>query len=666
MAHCRTTAVSILIVLIGLLSFELSSAEEEPLDSIPADSSAAADTSRPAEDNGFIGPVNQDQSETDSTAVEDIIKLPDPKPVQPHYKSYISSRSYGDYLRHLPGILSLQHGAVGHPEMVTKSVMLPGLNVVYQGIPVFHQGTYMPFRSGSDLTVMMFENVSSFNLTPLSYIELFAQGEVLSLNSMIWPPENNPSSVTLARRPFGYERVGWRFGRRFTETIGATFTAGFRESDGFYTTGADYDDYRISGSAVWRARPNSEIQYSFYQYKAKQGVLQFDRIVPPTLSLNHDLNLHMIKGIYKYTENILFDFDVFHQKNFKHLFDSQQNYQHRVRDFVWGGKAAIYLKSNRQNVKFQIGGRRQYFSDNNGSQGRSVTAGLVLCDSIIISQSQNVILAIRTRHNNIDDIDVAGTGRLNWLLNDKFKFGLSGGRLDSDPDIYALYFKYPIITPLELPEVESYTHQPTANLRSKRMYFAGADADISISDWLTAKPAITLERVHDDLVPGLIQSDVDWLSSQRNVDYDRLTFTMGLDYAITRFFRGSSGLTYFYYDPEEYQSGINYSPSLLAYSFGELKVERLLRDIDVSGAFQARYISSRDYEGFNTVMTSNNSYDPAIALDGSLAIRFGAFEFRLTEENIIDYLDDNTYSIWGAYFMPQGSVWWTFTWNFEN
>jgi len=666
MAYRRSALISTFIVLILLFSFTLSLADNQPQDTSRADTSAVADTSVMADKASDIKPDSLSQDTTRIIPEKELIKLPEPEPGQSYYKTYISGKSYGDYLRCTPGLISLQHGAYGQPEMLVKSIMLPGLNVTHIGVPIFHQGTYFPFRSGTDLSGLMFEDVSSIEIAPLSYLDLFSQGEVLALNSMVWPADNNPSSLTVGRGPFGYERAGWRFSRRFSETVGATFTAGFEESDGYYSSGADYDAFAVTGSLAWRIKPNIEIGYHFFQHKAKQGILQFDRLIAPTIRSNNDQNLHIFKSTYKYSEYISFDFELFRQRNYNHVFDNGIAYSYKLRDSIWGGRAAARLIRGNHNFCLQAGGGRHYFANDNLSAGRSVTMGLVLEDSIAIDLSKSLILTARPRHNNIDEFSVCGTGRLIWALDSNNGLDISVGRLDNEPDIYALYFRHPVIIPSEQDLINSYNYYPNSNLKSKKLLFTGVSGYRKMGDWLTVRPGLTLERVSDDLVPEIAVNDGNWISSQRNVDYNRVTFTMGVDYKLTKYFHGSGGFTYFLYDPSELLPQVKYSPSVLAHSFGELKVEQVLRDMDLSGAFQIRYLSSRDYSGLVSLIMDDYSYKQVVVIDGSLAVRFGVFEFRLTKDNILDFITGNDYSIWGAYFMPPGAIWWTFTWDFEN
>jgi len=666
MAYRASALISTFIVLILLIGFGISHADDVTPDTALTDTSAVMDTLT-AVDNDID--IKSDSLGQDSTIIipeEETIKLPEPMIGKPYYKTYISGKSYGDYLRYTTGLISMQHGAYGQPEMLVKSIMLPGLDVVYKDVPVFHQGTNFPFRSGTDLSGLMFEDVSSIEITPLSYLELFSQGEVLALNSMVWPAENNPSSVTIGRGPFGYERAGWRFSRRFSETIGATFTAGFEQSESYYSSGADYDAFGITGSLAWRVKPNAEIGYNFYQHKAKQGILQFDRLIAPTLRSNNDQNLHIVKGLYKYTDNLSFDIKLFRQKTYNHVFDNGIAYSYRLRDSIWGGQVGTRLTRYSHNFSLQLGGRRHYFTNDNFSAGRSVTMGLVIGDSMTVDSSKSLILTARSRHNNIDGYNFAGTGRLNWRPNIKTGINISIGRLDNEPDIYALYFSHPVIRPSEQDIINSYNYFPNNHLNSRKLLFAGAGGYRKLANWLTIKPGLTLERVSDDLVPEIANNNGEWISSQRNVDYNRLTFTLGLDYELTKYFHGSSGFTYFLYDPSELLPQVKYSPSVLAHSFGELKIEQVLRDIDLSGAYQIRYLSNRDYIGLVSIVSEDYSYDRVVAIDGSLAVRFGVFEFRLTEDNILDFINGNDYSIWGAYYMPPGAIWWTFTWDFEN
>jgi len=87
----------------------------------------------------------------------------------------------------------------------------------------------------------------------------------------------------------------------------------------------------------------------------------------------------------------------------------------------------------------------------------------------------------------------------------------------------------------------------------------------------------------------------------------------------------------------------------------------VLHDIDLAAAYQAHYVSGREYAGF-----VRTSYKGAVNLDASFVIRFGSVEFKVIETNVLDFLGGNVYDIWGEYNMPPGNVWWQLTWNFRN
>ena len=210
MACSRSTLISILLISFSLsgslFGQKVSRTDAEPVDSVKQDKIALKDTSKVIDKDTLDFDVDSLLLiKPDSIAGKKVTLVPDTH-LQPYYHSYISGKSYGDYLNHMTGVFCLQHGAVGQPELLVKSVLLSGLEAVYNGIPVFHQGFYFPFRRGADLNELMFENVSQIDITPLSYLDLYSQGQVLSLSSMVWPAIDNPSSISVARAPYGYSR----------------------------------------------------------------------------------------------------------------------------------------------------------------------------------------------------------------------------------------------------------------------------------------------------------------------------------------------------------------------------------------------------------------------------------------------------------------------------
>lgn len=664
MAYNRSPFVSVLLILLCLSSYtfgqELLEADDEPVDSVSSDSTVIVDTSEVTPKDTLMFEADSLQySKIDSVAGIKVAIIPDTH-LQPYYHTYRLGRSYGDYLNYMPGVFSLQHGAVGQPELLVKSVLLGGLGAIYNGVPVFHQGFYFPFRRGMDLNVLMFENVSQIDITPLSYLDIYSQGQLLSLGGMVWPAIDNPSSISVAQMPYGYSRSAWRFSRWFSRNIAATFTAGFKESQGYYQSGTDYDGFGVSGSFAYQPKPNSEIEYAFYQGKAKKGILQFDRVIAPTLRVNNVLDHHTLKGRYKQSEKCQFELNLFHQKNYGHLFDVA-NYHHRVRDFIWGGKAIVSLSGSGHNLKAEAGGRRHYIGGLESDAARSVTMGAVVSDSIVINRRQKLIMSARARHNNISDFNFAGTGRYLLSLNSQMDINLSAGYHDCLPDIYSMYFNHPEIN-MEITDLyDSYNFRPDTGLEYCKTMFATAGFDVGFKDWLSLFLNFSYEIVDNDILCVTEDSSATWFTTPVNIDFDRFTFTMSLDYSVTKYFRGSSGVTYFIYDPDNPLPGIKHSPNGIAFSDGELKFEGVLKDIDLSGVYHIRYISPREYYGFIT-----ESYEPAVAIDGAIVVHFGTFEFRLIENNILDYIVDNKYNMWGEYIMPPGSVWWQLTWNFTN
>lgn len=664
------TALSITLFILLIFSIRVEAESDyyylqEQQDTIKSDSlatGAEADSLKQTLELNFEDADTIRGSMVDSTK---ILRLPPPLLYKPYFSTYISMRSYGDYFRNVPGIYSLQHGAVGQPEMLTKSVMLPGLSAVYNGFPVFGQGFYIPFRAGLDLNILMYDNVAKFGITPLSNLGLFYQGEELSLESTPWPSDSNLSSVTVAQGAYDYKETAWRFSRLLHENAGVTFTAGFKKSVGFYASGSDYNDFNVLGSFAWKPRPNAEIIYSFYQKKAKQGIVQLDRLIPTTLGSHNSELMHMLKSEYLATENLLLKANLFYQTNYNHIYDDEsQNYHLKYKDYIWGAALAANLKSAMHNFDFEIGRRRHFIRIEESA--KSLTTGILLGDSLAWDATQSFELRGRLNHNNLEKWKLAITAKFNQALGDKAAASLSAGVLDFEPDIYAMFFTLPTIVPSDQSIIAGYDYQPNPELKAKNDSFAAADFNLSYAQWLKHEIKLTYENVNHDLFPAISGIDSVWSSTQRNINYNRFTLATGLDYSLTKYFTGSSGLAYFYYQPSRPLPQVKYSPVVLAYSRGEFVIREILRDIDLSGAFQFRYLSERDYYGFVSLVTNQYKYKQAVVLDGSLAFRFGSFNFRLTEENILDFLTDNKYTTWGEYSMTPGSIWWQFTWNFRN
>jgi len=616
-----------------------------------------------------LSEIADDEKDTTWLATIDssqILKLPPPRPYKPYFKTYISMRSYGDYYRNIPGIYSLQNGTVGQAEMLTKSVMLPGLGATYNGFPVFDQGFYVPFRAGLNLDILPYDNVYEFKLTSLANLDLFSQGEELSLRSSSWPSDSNLSSVTVAQGSYDFKKTAWRFSRRFSPRFGVTFSAGFKKSTGFYPTGADYSNFNVLGSFAWRPTPNSEIIYDFYQQKTKQGIIQFDRLVTPTLRSRNNQDMHTVRSRYLAAENLLWTANVFYQNNYNHVFESSSgSFDFIYKDYIWGGSIGNQYNSGIHNLNFEIGGRRHFIRDIQSQ--KSFTIGALASDSLALSGKQSLLIKGRLTHNNFEDWRLSASARFDLLLGESAKASLSAGVLHYDPDIYAMFFSPPTLIPTDQNVIASYDYNGNPNLKAKSDRFF--QVGFSVKDSLNFRPNIrvSFEDVKHDLFPAIADSDLTfWSSTQRNVNYRRLTVAAGLDYSITKYFKGSSGLTYFYYNPSRPLPKVKYSPNLLAYSRGEVVVKEVLKDIDLSGAFQLRYLSDRYYYGFVSLLSDQYKYKQALVLDGSLAIRFGTFAFRLTEDNILDFFYDNKYTTWGEYSMVPGSVWWIFTWNFRN
>jgi hypothetical protein len=674
MADSRTPLISgIVTALFIVLSTWGFACADEP--SEPQDSTKTTDVSRDAveepaliddaidsdyivEDADFIGPI-------DPSRIKPVIRLPEPPEYKPYYTSYISARSLGDYLRNGTGFFVLQHGSVGQPEMITKSVMLPGMQAVYNDVPVFHQGSYFPFRSGPDMNVLMADNLYDYYVTPISYLSPLTQGELVSLESSPWPSIDNLSSVAVAQGPYELKKSAWRFSRRFTKTTGLIFTASFKKARGFYSTSGDYDDFKIAGTFAWRPRVDTEIIYNFYQYKTKEGLVQFDRAINPTLRSRNDMNLHSLKGKFRKSNNLTYSFEAFRQHNYNHIFDNSISFDDLIKDDIYGAVAAIDYNRGVHNFHYAIAGKQHHLRATGSSP--IIRIGAVLgSDSLIVTEDQYVVMTGRLRYNRLSKVQPAGSVRYIRPLAVNLQAEFSGGVLDYDPDIYAMYYSHPRFETTLSDLVRSYEYHDDDNLDAKRIYFGKVALESSLAEYLTAQIGLTAEKVNDDLIPVISQSDSNWTSTENNIDYKRFTLTADLRYSLTKYFNGSSGLTYFHYNPSEALPGIKHSPSLMAFSYGEFKVREVLEDIDLSGAFQVRYYGKRYYSGILDQLTGDYTYDPAIVIDGSLAIKFGTFEFRITEDNILDFLGGNDYTLWGDYSMPPGMVWWHINWNFKN
>jgi hypothetical protein len=662
MADNRTASISKTLIAINLAAAMFLSAaifaqtDLEPV--APDDSSQVVDTT--------MTPVLPDSADTTVVQIAvDSLALAAGDSIPPYYSSLLEAKSYGDYLQYKTGFLSLQHGAVGQPEMLTKSEMLPGLGALYNGTPFSNQGVYFPFRSGPDLGTLMFENVGQFEITPLSYLGLFAEGEQLSLHSMYMPGGENPSSLTIARGSFGYERSAWRFSRRFARNIGATFSAGFKKSNGYYNAGADYDGVATTGTLVMEPLPKLRARYAFYQNRVRQGILQFDRVINPTLRLKQDIDFHDIKADYSISGRTNLKMDLFHQKNYNHVFDNSAGYHDRFRDYIWGGQMGADLSCAPHNMVFAMGGRRHYLSNPAFVGARSLTVGLLAGDSLYLDPARSLIVKARLRHNNIAGLTAAGSVRMDWRPEGKPAISVAAGYVDESPDLYARYFQIQPLLPQSGDLVQSYSIEPDPELNTKKTYFADITLKTGRQHWTTGF-YISAEKVYDDLIPVTEESTAVWKSYQKNVNYKRLTLTADLEYKVGEIYQGGLGATYFIYSPRRLLPEVRYSPLGQAFAYGEFTIREILRDIDISAVYQLRYIGARYYAGFISIISEQFVQRRAYVLDGSILVRFGAFDFRINENNILDFITDNKYDIWGEYTMPPGMVWWQFTWNFKN
>ena len=662
MADNRATFISTKLIALTLVAAGTWSAATQaqplPYPVLLGDTSQVIDTT--------MSPAMADSADTASVQIAvDTLAAIAGDSIPPYYSSLLEGKSYGDYLQYKTGFLSLQHGSVGQPEMLTKSEMLPGLGVLYNGTPFSNQGVYFPLRSGPDLNALMFENVGRFETTPLSYLGLFEEGELLFLHSMLMPPGENPSSLTIARGPYGYQRSAWRFSRRFSANIGATFSVGFKKSDGYYNIGADYDGYGITGTLVMKPLPKLQTRYAFYQNSAKQGILQFDRVIQPTLRLKQDIDFHDIKADYSISDRTTLKADLFHQINYSHIFDNNTDYHDRFRDYIWGGQLGAELRHKPHDLQIAIGGLRHYLSNPAFTGARSLTVGMLAIDSVNLDSARLLIVKARLRHNNIAGLTPAGSARFDWRPEGKPAFSFEAGYFDHGPDLYARYFRIQPILPQGGDPIQSYLIEPRPGLDPGKILFADFGVRTSHDFWAAAFH-VGAEDVFDDLIPVTEESSAVWKSYQKNVDYKRLTLTADFDYRFGNIYRGALGATYFIYRPRRLQPEVRYSPLGQAFSYGEFTINEILRDIDLSAVYQFRYIGARDYAGFVSIISDQFVQKRAFVLDGSIIVRFGTFDFRVNENNIIDFIRDNKYDIWGQYTMPPGMVWWQFTWNFKN
>jgi hypothetical protein len=639
-------AIIILAVALGTIS-----AQETPVaaDSVQIDSLVAVDSSAVFDSTGAI------------IAIDSLVFMPDTSLSQ-YYKSYITGKGYGENFWYRPGIMPLQHGSDGHPEMLVKSLLLGGNDITYNGTPVFQQGYYVPFKTGADLDAFMYENVAEFHLTPSYNLDLFNQGENLSLNGAIWTPTDNPSSITIAGGPYGYHRSGWRFSRRFNENLSGNLIIGFKKAASYYQTGGGYNSFGVSGAFVARPKPNTEITYTFYDHKAEEGLIQFDRIIDPFLQLKRQVNFHQVAGKYLLDDKRDLSMKAYYQSNHNFIINDARTYKSRLKDYLSGIQADYRVQRENHHYRLSAGAGYQRLGGVNSDDSKMTSLAVAGSDSMTIDSLDYIKSTIRTRYNTESKFNPAGTVAYSKNIDGINRLTASAGYYDDLPSLYNLY--YNIVIPYTLSGItydNFYSYRPNKNLKTKKAVFLSADYTYYPGEPLNFGLTLTLEKVLDDVLQVTTDSLFTFRTRPNNIDYNRLTVAGKVEYPLTEYFTGSSGFSLFVYDPSKPQAGMKHSPKALAFTNGRFQLKNVLRDIDLAAAFQAHYVSAREYSGL--VQTS---YKRAVNLDGSIVIRFGSVEFKIIETNMFDFIDGNSYNIWGEYLMPPGNVWWQLTWNFNN
>jgi len=652
--------ISVLAIIILAISFGTVFSQESPIpvDSIKTDSvnvsdSAATPDSMAAES---LDSLKAAMAGADSMSIE-----PDTSITQ-YKKSFIAARNYGDYFRYRPGVLSLQHGADGHPEMLVKSLLLGGNDVIYTGTRVVQQGYYIPFKSGPDLEAFMYENVAEFGLTPAYSLDLFSQGENLGLNGAVWTPSDNPSSITVAGGPYGYHRSAWRFTRRFNENLSGNLIIGFKKGASYYQSGGGYKSFGITGAFVAKPKPNAEIAYTFYDHKADEGLIQFDRIIEPYLKLKRQVNFHQVSGRYLLDREEELALKVYYQANHNFIVDDARTYKSRLKDYLSGTQADYSIRSGDNNYKLSAGAGYQRLGGVNSDDSKMTTLAVTASDSICIDSINYLLTALRARYNTIGSFNPAATIAYSRRLNSIGKLSISSGYYDYMPDIYSKYYNIMVPYTISSGTIGNfYSYRSDKNLKSKKSVFASADFVYNPEQQFNVGIGFTLERVFDDILQVTSESSFTYSTRPINISYNRAIITGKIEYPLTKYYLGSSGISLFLYDPSEPLAGMKHSPKALAFTDGRIQLRNVLRDVDLTAAFQAHYVSGREYAGL-----IQTSYKQAANLDASLVFRFGAIEFKIIETNVLDFIGGNNYSIWGEYLMPPGNVWWQLTWDFKN
>lgn len=570
------------------------------------------------------------------------------------------AKTIGDRLWFYGGTLPLQHGPEGQPEIFVKSILLGGAEITYDGLPFIAQGAYMPQRTGTDLNVLMFENLSSAKITSSGYLDAFSQGTVLSLKSAAWPPPSNPSSITVARGPYGYERTTWRFSKNFDPQLAATFGVGFKKSRGYYTAGADYDGFGVAGSLAGRIRSRARFHYQFYENKSDQGLLQFDRVVPPSGKMSRDIIRHQIHLEMPAGDIIMFS-DLLYQKNKSKLDCPYYSsvYWPADRMGLFSGGAAFKIPRQKIRLVFGYDQREQLgFTESKALEGLSLFAS----DSISISKSDLALLSLRWRHRKI--AKSGGSIAIGYeKRGEDFRLGIHSGYHDRDPDPFATIFESPVfsVNYSGTVEISEYRIEKSRSLSPTGTRYLAIDGNIRLIEGIEADLSISLEKVSNDVYWHLSDSSGIWSARPNVIGYNRATFTAALNKAIGGFLNSSAGITSFVYDPAKTSFGEKHSPTIIGFAESDFTWKEALKNVDLNAVAQFRYVGRRYYYGF-----IQDSYKPAVVLDCGVGLRYSAFDFNLNFSNVIDFFATNEYKIWGEYIMPPASVWWVFNWRFDN
>ncbi len=572
------------------------------------------------------------------------------------------AKTLGDLLWFEGGIFPLQHGPEGQPEILVKSILLGGQGVVVDGLPFYQQGLFVPERSGPDLNVVMFENPGKVELTRLNHLDLTTQGTVLSVRSQVRPPQNNPSSITVARGPYGYERTAWRFSRNFSSRLAGTFCVGFKKSRSYYTSGADYDGFGVSGSLAGSFRNVGEFQYGFYENKSEQGILQFDRIVPPSFRAKSDIIRHRLHYEHNRGAKVTMFSDLLYQKNEVKaggLYISPKAWPADKTKMAALGVDFIGGR-NKLRLAFAYKELRQY------GQGAYTKAlkqySIFACDSLRVTSADRLELAVRLR--NSDPGRTAGAVDIGYERNEEdVGFGIHGGYHDSDYDPYAVYFGTPTfsVNYSGLVEIDEYRIVTVTSAPAKSTLYALLFGRWNPFAFLKSDFSVSYEKVTGDSYWRLTDSSGIWSARPTAIDYDRAVITLTFETGLGEYLHSRAGMTSFLYSPKTTEWGERHSPAFIGFAESEVIWKGALRDVDLSAQAQARYCGRRCYYGFVDV-----EYGPFAVLDCAAGIRYGSFDFHVIGSNVFDFIIGNDYKLWGEYSMPPGTVWWVFNWKFSN